>query len=165
MIRSIWRIIRDPDDADEAFQNALVIIWKRLRRIRRHPNPHALILRICVNSAYDVLRQKARKRRYEEPEAIPSNLPDPSPTPDEQLVIHENREEIFHAIGQLSRKQAETVLMRFVQELSYKDISHAMGCSEVTVRKHISRARSRLRKMLVHLAPHSQKEVYNDNPR
>ena len=65
MIRSVWRIVRDADDADDAFQAALEKIWRRLETIRRHPNPRALILRICVNAAYDLLRKKARLRRRE----------------------------------------------------------------------------------------------------
>jgi len=161
MIRTVWRIIRDLDDADEAFQKALLVIWNRWDRIRRHPNPHALILRICVNSAYDILRRKASQRRHEELEGIPANLPDPSFSAPEQLVDleKENRAEIFLAIEQLPRKQAEAVLMRFVQELSYTEIARALGCREVTVRKHISRARARLCKLLAHLAPLSSKEV------
>ena len=67
MIQTAWRITRDPDEADEAFQKALLVIWKRFGRISKHPNPHALILRICANSACDVLRQSAGRRRRELP--------------------------------------------------------------------------------------------------
>lgn len=159
MIRSVWRIVRDADDADDAFQEALETIWKRLGRIRQHPNPHALILRICVNSAYDVLRRKSRRRRHEELKAIPDIVPDPAPSPAQQAVGSENREEIFEAIGRLPRNQAQAVLMRFVQGLPYADIAQALGCKEAMARKHISRARVRLRKALAHLAPRSTKEV------
>jgi RNA polymerase sigma-70 factor, ECF subfamily len=159
MIRSVWRIVRDPDDADDAFQEALATIWKRLGRIRRHANPHALILRICVNSAYDVRRRKSRRRRHEELKAITDIAADPAPSPAEQAVGRENREEIFEAIGRLPRNQAQAVLMRFVQELPYADIAQALDCKEATARKHIARARIRLRKALAHLAPRPTKEV------
>ena len=159
MIRSVWRIVRDPDDADDALQEALATIWKRLGRIRQHPNPHALILKICVNSAYDVLRRKSRRRRHEELKEISNTIPDPAPSPAQQVVGRENREEIFEAIGRLPRNQAQAVLMRFVQELPYADIALALGCREATARKHIARARVRLRKALAHLAPRSTKEV------
>ena len=55
MIRSVWRIVADPGDAEDAFQDALAKVWKNWGRVRRHPNPHALILRMCANAAYDAL--------------------------------------------------------------------------------------------------------------
>ena len=36
--------------------------WKRWQRIRRHLNPRALVLRICINSACDVLRRRHPRR-------------------------------------------------------------------------------------------------------
>jgi RNA polymerase sigma-70 factor (ECF subfamily) len=161
MIRSVWRIVRDPDDAEDAFQEALATIWKRLDRVRRHPNPQALILRICVNSAYGVLRQSARHRRRKELDAIPEELPDPAPSASTRLSEQEQQKEIFQTIGQLPHKQSEAVLMRLVQELPYSDIAQALGCREVTARKHVARARVTLCKLLAHLVPNSLKGVVN----
>lgn len=44
MMRAVWRVVRDPSDTEDAFQEALLRIWKRWDRICTHPNPHALIL-------------------------------------------------------------------------------------------------------------------------
>jgi RNA polymerase sigma factor (sigma-70 family) len=159
MIRSVWRIVRNTDDFDDAFQEALAMIWKRLAKIRRHPNPQALILRICINAAYQVLRKKAQHRRREEIDAIPADFADPSPSAAESLSLQDERMEIFQAISKLPHSQAEAVLMRFVQELSYHDIAQALGCREATARKHVARARIRLGRLLAHLAPHSPREV------
>jgi RNA polymerase sigma-70 factor (ECF subfamily) len=155
MIRSVWRIVRDPDDADDAFQEAVATVWKRLARIRRHPNPHALILRICTNAAYDVLRRRTRlhKRLGREEDVV--ELPDPAPSAAERLSSGETQAEIMQAVGQLPPKQAAAVLMRFVQNLSYGDIAQSLNCTEATVRKHIARARVKLRRLLEHLAPTS----------
>jgi len=142
MIRSVWRIARDADDADDAFQQALETIWKRLERIRRHPNPRALILRICANAAYDVLRKRARRVRREVSNAIPDELPDTSPSAADRIAAQENHSEILSAISRLPRSQAQAVLMRFVQELPYCEIAQALGCKEVTVRRHIANARA-----------------------
>lgn len=61
MIRSIWRIVRDSQDAEDAMQDALVIILKRWDRISRHPNPQSLVLKICVDAAYDLTRRRIRR--------------------------------------------------------------------------------------------------------
>ena len=127
--------------------------------MRRHPNPQALVLRICVNAAYDTLRKKIRRRHRIEMRAISMDPPDRSLSASDLVAGKETRTEVVNAIGRLPRRQAEAAFMRFVQDLSYSDIASALGCSEVTVRKHISRARIRLRDILGHLAPRSATEV------
>ena len=159
MIRSVWRIVRDPDDAEDAFQEATATIWKRLGRIRRHPNPRALILKICTDAAHDVLRRRLRQARTQEHMDAIADLPDPAPSAAQRLVSRETQAEIFRAIGQLSPKQGTAVLMRFVQDLSYREIAQSLGCRESTARKHVARARDRLFQLLEHLAPNPTKEV------
>ncbi|MFY9726215.1 MAG: sigma factor, partial [Bryobacteraceae bacterium] len=53
MIRAVWRIVRDPDEVEDAFQEALLTVWKRWDRICIHPNPQALVLQICIHAAHD----------------------------------------------------------------------------------------------------------------
>ncbi len=159
MIRSVWRILRDPDDADDAFQDALTTIWKRLGRIRRHPNPQALILRICVDAAYDVLRRRFRRVRREASETVLNHSADPTPSAAEQLSRSEQRTEILSAIAKLSRKQARAILMRVVHEQPYEHIAQALGCSEATARTHASRARARLCELLPDLTPNTNSEA------
>jgi len=144
MIGSIWRIVRDPDDADDAFQEALAKIWKSLPKILRHPNPQALILRICLNAAYDLIRKRTRLRQREEEDSIVEDFPDNSASAFERLLGQERERQIMKAIGFLPRRQAQAVLMRFVEDLSYGDIAQALGCAETTVRSHIAKARKQL---------------------
>jgi len=157
--RSVWRIVRDVDDAEDALQEASIVILKRMDRIRRHPNPHALVLRICANAAYDVLRKNARRRRSEVIEWIPETIPDPAPSARDQLSKQETLGEVFGAIGRLPRKLAEAALMRFAQELPYKDIAQALNCSESAARQNVRRARARLYKSLAHLVVQPAKEA------
>lgn len=159
MMRSIWRIVRHPEEAEDTLQEALTIIWKRLDRIRRHPNPQALILRICVNASYDTIRKRKHRHfhQQEDPDAL-HHVPTPSGlTAPDELVGKETEKEILDAIGRLPRKQAAAVLMRIVEEQSYEVIAQALGCSETTVRIHVSKGRKRLSQWLAHLV--SPKEV------
>lgn len=159
MIKSVWRITHNSNDAEDAFQDALMKIWKNIKKIRQHPNPHALILRICANSAYDIIRKKSKNRNMEESFEHSLNHISTTYSNDELHSIGENHSEIIQAIAKLSTNQAIAVTMRYIQDLSYSDIAQALGCKEVTARKHISRGRNRLSKLLTHLLPNSQKEV------
>ena len=157
MMRSVWRITQNADDAEEALQEALALVWRRFLRIRRHANPQALILRICMNAAYDVLRRKARRQRWEQD--APADAMESARTPREAAEAQEQESAILRAIGQLSRNQALAVTLRLVQEQSYEAIARAIGCRENTVRKHVERGRARLCELLAPMVSHFNKEA------
>jgi RNA polymerase sigma-70 factor (ECF subfamily) len=148
MMRVIGRIVADPGEAEDALQEALITIWKRWAVLRRHPNPQALVLRICVNAAYDALRRRARREKRVASRAIPEDVADGAPSALEAVAGTEQRALIMRAIAALSRNQARAILMHAVEEIPYRDIASAMNCREVTVRKHVARARARLRGLL-----------------
>jgi RNA polymerase sigma-70 factor (ECF subfamily) len=148
MMRTVWRISRDPDDTEDAFQEALLTVWKRWDRVRRHPNPHALVLHICINAAHDVLRCKVRRGKWLEAGAIPEDVPDSSASAVQTISGAEQDAQVLRAIGLLSKNQARAIVMHAVEEIPYGEIAAAMDCREATVRKHVARARARLRTLL-----------------
>lgn len=156
MMRSIWRIVQDADDAEDAMQEALATVWRRFDQIRRHPNPQALILRICLNAAYDVLRRKIRRRRWEG--VFGRRAPEPVAVPGELLEARERESAIFRAIGHLSRNQALAVTLRLVQGQPYNAVGAALGCKDSTARKHVERGRARLCELLAPLMSRLDKE-------
>jgi RNA polymerase sigma-70 factor (ECF subfamily) len=165
MMRSIWRIVRNHEAAEDTMQIALTIIWKKLDLICRHPNPHAFILKICVNAAYDTLRRRRRVKQSEESMKTQDFPIGPDSNGLERLEKKNVETEIMEAIRQLPRKQALAVLMRIVQDQSYDSIAQVLNCSEVTVRIQVSRGRTKLRKLLSHLSLSSTKESDNDSPK
>ena len=157
MLRAVWSITQDPHDAEEALQSALCTIWHKWDRICRHPNPRALLLRICMNASYDLLRKKIRRRRYESHPDI--FRPRTAVTPVEEADRAERHSAIALAIGTLSRNQSVAVVMRFVQGQSYTAISHVLGCRSATARKHVQRGRERLRVLLAPLTKDFNRET------
>ncbi len=157
MIRSIWRIVRNEQDAEDAMQNALAILWKRWERVCQHPNPQAMILKICTDAACDVARQ--RRRRQHKFKALPEEPEDKSPTPLRASQNSELYHELITAVLKLPQQQATATLMRLVQQQSYGDIAAALGCTEVTARKHVARGRERLRSALIRLNPNANGSV------
>lgn len=153
MLDAVWSVARNADDAEEALREALAVIWRKWDRIVEHPNPEALVIRICLNAAYDVLRRKGRRLRRETPigeenRGMIDARAVQTPSPREAAALREQESAVLYAIGQLSRNQAAAVIMRLVQGHSYGDIAQALGCKDVTVRKHIERGRERLRQLL-----------------
>ena len=104
--------------------------------------------RICINAAYSHLRQKVRELKWLDAGDIPGGIPNPSASPFQAISDREVRSQVLGAIGALSKNQARAILMHIVEDMSYSETAAAMGCREATVRKHVERARVRLRGLL-----------------
>jgi RNA polymerase sigma-70 factor, ECF subfamily len=162
MMRSIWQVVRNADLAEDCLQDALTVVWRKRVQIRRHPNPRALVLKICLNAAYDSLRRLERMRR----ETDLSHL-DNAPAPrnheaDRDLEEREIESQVQQAIRRLPRKRALAVMMRLIHEESFEAIALALDCSQTTARIHLSQGRAQLRKWLSHLCGSNRQEVINE---
>ncbi len=129
----------------------LTTLWRKWGRLRRHVNPEALVLRICVDAAYDQLRKSTRRRRRDKPitEIDIGVEADPS----QEAVRDETEREILQAIAGLRGKQRTATYLRLVEGYSYETIAAALNCGEPTARKHVARGRQWLQTSLSHLAP------------
>ena len=156
MIRTVWRVLGNGDDADEALQQALIRIWRSWPTLVRHPNPRALALKICSDCAYDELRRRTRRLRNQQLEGHEASL---LHEPSDHLSRMESRKAIMDAIARLSRNQAVAFVMRAIQEQSYEEIAAGLGCAEATARKHVSRARDRLSSFLADLKPCQERNL------
>ena len=162
MIGIVARIVRDPEDAADVFQEVLALIWAKLERIDRHPNPHAYIFRICITRSYDALRKRARRRRREiRLESIHAKM-----WPARSLGYIEEGDRVTairEAIAMLPPNQGQAVLLRIIEDFPYHMIAGVLGCSEATARSHFSKGKARLIKILGELGISSYKrETYNE---
>ena len=162
MMRSIWRVVRNTELAEDCLQDALAVIWKKRSLIRRHPNPPALILKICLSSAYDSLRKLKRRVSLTDLSRV-KNVPAPHERDAARnLELREIGEKVQQAIHRLPRKRALAVMMRLIQGESFAAIAQALGCSEVTARIHVSRGRAQLKDWLFFLWDGSRQEDGNE---
>jgi RNA polymerase sigma factor (sigma-70 family) len=153
MLRTAWRITRDPDRARDALQDAMARIWARRDRVRAHPNPEALVLRISIHAAIDALRRERRRRRAEDSPGSPAWPARPPVGPAAAVERSEVRALVLDAVARLPEKQAAAVALRVLNEQSYGAIAAALGCAEATARVHVLRGREKLKRLLQVLAP------------
>ncbi len=143
MVDCIWRIVRDAHETEDVVQESLVHIVARLDDVRRHPNPTALILRMCANKALDHVRSRTSRNNALDrlalvPEAVSSN-------PARDLAKAEDRRVILDFLRTIPEREAEAITLHALEELPYPDVAAAMGCAESTVRVLVGRARERFR--------------------
>lgn len=150
MISIVWRIVHEPDEAEDVLQEVLAVIWSKLSRIQRHPNPHAYILRICVTKSYDAIRKRSRRRRYELfLENIKARI---FPLYSNELMEgFDQRAAMREAISLLPHKQGQAITLRAMEGQSYSFIGTVLGCSETTARSHFSKGKARLKEILTRM--------------
>jgi RNA polymerase sigma factor (sigma-70 family) len=153
MLRTAWRITRDSERARDALQDAMARIWAHRDRVRTHPNPEALVLRIVIGAAVDALRRETRRRQVEGSawRAVWSaRLPG---SPAREAEATEVRALVLDALARLPAKQSAAVALRVLEEQPYEAIAAALGCAEATARVHVLRGRAKLARLLRELTP------------
>lgn len=143
MIKAAWRMLGDEAEVGDVLQEAMARIWQHRNQAVQHANPKAWVLRITINVACDRLR--ARQAMHCRTPATPRTG---EFTPLTTLIHRESNGRLRQAIARLSPQQAQAILLRLVEGLTYDDVAAALGCTNATARVHVQRGRANLRKEL-----------------
>lgn len=141
MMRSIWRITGNSDAADDVLQSSLLAIWLRIEYVSGHPNPRAVALRICIDNAWDYRRANLLTTL----DLDLSRVETPEPSVARRFELAESLELLVKSIESLPSQQRTAIWMRCVEQSSYEEIAAVMQCSTATVRKHVEKARTKLK--------------------
>jgi RNA polymerase sigma-70 factor (ECF subfamily) len=145
-------LVRNPEDAEDLVQESY------LRALRyadgfRGGDARAWLLTIVRNTTYRWLR-KTRAHEIATPfdEAIHSN--DMKTSDPEQLLLRGADDRLVaNTLDELPVRFREILVLRELEELSYKEIGLILGMPIGTVMSTLSRARSRFRQALLHKVP------------
>jgi RNA polymerase sigma-70 factor, ECF subfamily len=143
------RILRDPDDAAEATQDAFVRAWRGLGGFRGDSLFTTWLYRVATNAA--ISKQRSRKRRWErevhtEDEAL-ALVPSRSST--EALVGTKlDLAALEQALEALPEHYRSAVVLRDVYGMSIGEISDRVGISETAAKVRVHRGRKRLKEMM-----------------
>ena len=143
--------LRNRDDALDAVQDAMI----KMLGYRGHPPPEwsPLFWSILRNRIVDLQRRGLFRLRWLLPgssndDGEPIDWADDSPDPSRSHDSREAWTRISAALRTLPARQREAFTLRVLEELDVADTARAMGCSEGSVKTHLSRARAALQKQL-----------------
>ena len=136
-------ILRNPMDAEDAVQTALLGIARQIRRIPSHDPKilRAYVLTAAKNAALNMLPKKQRQD-----ELLDISELDMANDQDlfEQVAASENYELLRRAMGKLPDVYRDVLMLKYVQELSMKEIASLLDRKTATVHQQIARGKKLL---------------------
>ena len=138
-------ILRDPEDARDAAQEALAKLCIRLRQFRGESQFSTWLHRLVVNTCRDV-GERQRTRTHEPlPEELGADL---EHDPARGVRISELRRELCDSLEGISREQAQVIVLKDALGYTFEEIAAAVGMPVGTAKCHAHRGRNRLRQQL-----------------
>jgi RNA polymerase sigma-70 factor (ECF subfamily) len=136
-------MLRDPDDASDAAQEALAKVCVRIGQFKGGAQFSTWLHRLVVNTCLDAVER--RRARTHEP--LADHLPsDADPARDAGNA--ELRRELCDALAGVSPQQAQVVLLKDALGYSFEEIAQAAGMPVGTAKCHAHRGRARLSERL-----------------
>jgi RNA polymerase sigma-70 factor (ECF subfamily) len=150
--RLAYRYTKSPQDAEDVMQETFIKAFRNIRSFDFNINTNfsSWIYKIGVRCSIEHLR-KRKSRKLDQTDSLSSLYSEPEAqgaSPEESAIAARGVAQLKKAFRVLSPKQRVIFDLRHLQHLAIKDIAAHVRCSESTVKKHLNRAVSKLRKKL-----------------
>lgn len=145
------QLLGNPEDARDAAQTALMRFFTRLDRLEPGRPIRPWLFTIVRNAALDLARRRTVRRSDsldEAREEFGAEVIDESADPEADRRRHELRRDIWRALGRLTEKEREILVLRDYQDLTYAEIAAVLSVPVGTVMSRLHRARRALRGLL-----------------
>jgi RNA polymerase sigma-70 factor (ECF subfamily) len=148
----IYSKIQDRDLADDIFQDAFIKVIKTLKSQSYNEEGKFLpwVMRITSNLIIDHYRNNKKMPMQRETEDFPlfDRIKDNSLTIENLLIKNQVELDIKKLIQELPEEQKEVLMMRFYQDMSFKEISELTNVSINTILGRMRYALVNLRKVI-----------------
>lgn len=128
------RILGDTPRAEDVAAEALARTYARWESVRDLPYREAWVVRVAANLAIDVVR----KRQAFVTERVERSAED----------VSVDRVAVLSAVRRLPRRQREVIVLAYLSDVAEADVARVLGISNGTVKTHMHRGLSALRKAL-----------------
>lgn len=136
-------ILRDPERAADATQEALVACWRDLRGLRDPDQFESWLRRILVRACYrEARRERAQHRIVQKVNVLDRRAPDPGPG------AVADRDELERGFRLLDPEQRALIVMHFYLGQPLAETAAVLGVPVGTVKSRLNRATVALRASL-----------------
>ena len=141
----MYGLTGDYHEALDLTEEAFIRAMKAYPRFRGDADPFTWLYRIALNVLKKRYKKNARRaelwREHQEKDPSPSSE---TRTAEHAVLLEERAQAVRQAIAQLPDAFREAITLRYIDEMSYEEISTAADCSMGTVKSRISRGKALL---------------------
>lgn len=138
-----YRVTGNIEEAKEVCQEALLKIFKYLGSFKKGRSFKTWAYRIVINTSFDFLREKKKFEKVLEIQK--KSFVFENSDAEKRVWNREIREKIQNVLHILTPKEKAVFLLRDGEGLSVWEASKVLGCSQMSIRTHLSRARQKIR--------------------
>ena len=135
----IDRLVGDCKRAEDVSQQVWLVVLSKIRTLKNAQSFSSWLFRIARNACYRELR-KNKQFNFLHDEAAVAEV-----SPDEHLLF-EDFELLHECLARLQPEHREVLMLRFLKQMSYEDITETIGKSIGTVRSRMHYAKKALKK-------------------
>ena len=149
--RILFLMLRDPDEADCLTQECFLRAYTQRGGFRGEAALGTWLVRIAINLAHDHLKSRRAsfwRRFLRGKESAMQSIAGSCPNPEESLVSQERITAVWSAVENLPLQQRTVFVLRFGEDLPLDEIAGAMNLREGTVKAHIAKATTAIRRAL-----------------
>jgi RNA polymerase sigma factor (sigma-70 family) len=142
VLRVCGGLLRDPNDAEDAFQATFLVLARKARSLRVRDTLGPWLYGVAHRVATRALSDRARRHRHEcGAAALAATAIDPAGVDDLAPMLHEE-------IGRLPELFRAPIVLCYLEGLTHDQAAHRLGWPVGTVRSRLARGRDRLRRRL-----------------
>ncbi|MDQ5943750.1 MAG: hypothetical protein QG675_518 [Patescibacteria group bacterium] len=138
--------VGDVSEAEDLTQLVFIKFYKNLANWQdKGYQPSAYLFTIARSVIADYYRSRGRKgSKLSNSEEVLALISDSSQNPHQDVIQSEEIRTLYKNLKTLPQKYQEVLVLRYIENLSSKEISQVIGKSDVATRKMLSRAVSAL---------------------
>jgi RNA polymerase sigma-70 factor (ECF subfamily) len=153
--RMAMRWLRNPEDAEDAVQDAMLSAFKHIARFEGRAQMSTWLTAIVINAVRMQIRRRPRytvvaldQPQEDERYTLSERIADPRPTPEQTLRECEMRQLIIKFSRSLPSSQQSAMQLRQRDGLSIKEAAQVLGVPVGTVKAWLARGRVAVKKRL-----------------
>jgi len=160
---TVYTFIQNAQDTEDISQEVFLLIYQNLNSFKLDSKLSTWIYRITVNRCLTYRRKEARRSTIakfvpisnEMSESLKSNI-----SVDLDVIKLEDKDILYKALNCINKKYVTGIVLRYMQDLSIKEIGQILNLPARTVETQLYRAKSKLKANLLMLGYGMEEKCY-----